>query len=73
MLQVPFIHRLLKMLEAIEAVYGDVMLSCSRELTKLFEETRRERVSVLRAHFEDKAPKGEFVLVIPPLRMRGDG
>lgn len=66
-------HRLLKMLEAIEAVYGDVMLSCSRELTKRFEETRRERVSTLRAHFKKQAPRGEFVLVIPPQRMRRNG
>lgn len=65
-------HRLLKMLEAIEAVYGDVRLSCSREMTKRFEETRRERVSALRAHFMEQAPRGEFVLVIPPERMRRD-
>jgi len=63
-------HRLLKTLEAIETVFGDVMLSCSRELTKFFEETRRERVSLLRAHFSRQPPKGEFVLVLPPRRMR---
>lgn len=61
-------HRLVKTLEAIEAVFGDIPLSCSRELTKRFEETRRERVSHLRAHFTERAPKGEFVLVLPPQR-----
>ena len=39
-------------------------------LTKKFEETRRERASQARAHFEAHPPKGEFVVVLPPQRMR---
>lgn len=64
-------HRLLKTLSDIEAVFGDVPLSISRELTKVFEETRRGPVSRLRRHFEAHAPRGEFVLVLPPKRLRG--
>ena len=63
-------HRLLKTLAEIEQAFGDVPVSVSRELTKVFEETRRERVSRLRAHFEQQNPRGEFVLVLPPKRMR---
>ena len=66
-------HRLLKTLADIEAVFGDVPLSVSRELTKQFEETRREPVSRLRAHFSERTPRGEFVVVIPPQRMRANG
>ena len=64
-------HRLLKILGDIHDVLGDIELSVSRELTKVFEETRRDRVSRLRAHFTQRQPKGEFVVVLPPKRLRG--
>ena len=63
-------HRMLKALSEIESVFGDAPISVSRELTKHFEETRRGRVSELRAHFTHHAPKGEFVIVLPPARLR---
>ena len=66
-------HRLVKALADIEHVYGDITMSCSRELTKMFEETRREPVSRLREHFTRQAPRGEFVLVLPPPRLRRHG
>ena len=66
-------HRMLKTLADIEAVFGDVPMSVSRELTKQFEETRREPVSRLRAHFAERPPRGEFVIVIPPQRLRVNG
>lgn len=66
-------HRLLKALAEIEQVFGDIRLSVSRELTKQFEETRRQRVSALRAHFTKHPPRGEFVLVLPPKRLRDHG
>jgi 16S rRNA (cytidine1402-2'-O)-methyltransferase len=59
-------HRLLKTLAAIEEALGDIPLAISRELTKQFEETRRDLVSRQRAHFEAHPPRGEFVLVLPP-------
>ena len=65
-------HRLLKLLGEMEQVFGDIVVSVSRELTKQFEETRRERLSGLRAHFTQRAPKGEFVVVIPPQRLRDE-
>ena len=66
-------HRMLKMLGEIEAVFGDIPVSVSRELTKHFEETRRGPVSELSAHFSHHPPKGEFVVVLPPQRLRHHG
>ncbi|MBI2884610.1 MAG: 16S rRNA (cytidine(1402)-2'-O)-methyltransferase [Candidatus Omnitrophica bacterium] len=57
-------HRLLKTLAEIRETIGDVPAVCVRELTKMFEEVRRGRVSELLAHFEQKPPKGEFVIVL---------
>ena len=59
-------HRVVKTLQAVQEVLGDIEMSCSRELTKKFEETKRSRVSTLLAHFEQHPPRGEVVLVFPP-------
>ena len=61
-------HRLVKLLGEILGVFGDVPISVSRELTKHFEEARRERVSQAQVHFTQHPPKGELVVVIPPHR-----
>lgn len=61
-------HRLLKTLATIEEIVGDVPMSVSRELTKLFEETQRGTVSELLAHFSAHPPKGEIVLVFQARR-----
>ena len=66
-------HRMMKILSDILEVFGDIPLSVSRELTKHFEETRREQVSRLLEHFGAHAPKGEFVVVLPPQRLRVHG
>ena len=66
-------HRIIKLLGEIQAAFGDIPIAVSRELTKHFEETRRERVSEARAHFTHHPPKGEFVIVLPPKRDRDDG
>ena len=63
-------HRLLRLLNELDAVFGDIPISVSRELTKRFEETRRGPVSHVRAHFEREVPRGEFVVVLPPARLR---
>jgi len=57
-------HRVLKTLNDIREILGDVRMACARELTKKFEEVRRGVVSELIAHFEHTPPKGEFVLVV---------
>lgn len=57
-------HRLLKLLQDILEVYGDAELALARELTKKFEEVRRERVSLTLEHFKKNRPKGEFIIII---------
>lgn len=57
-------HRILKLLEDILEVYGDIEIVLARELTKKFEELRRERISFLLGHFKSVKPKGEFIVII---------
>jgi 16S rRNA (cytidine1402-2'-O)-methyltransferase len=59
--------RLIDSLRDLEAVLGDRPAAVARELTKLFEEVRRDRLSALAAHYETAgAPKGEIVIVVGP-------
>ncbi len=56
-------YRLVKTLNAIKSVFGDIDTVICRELTKLHEESRREKVSESLEHFEKTNPKGEFVIL----------
>ncbi len=58
-------HRLLRTLEAIAQVFGDVEMVVARELTKQFEEILTGLVSTHIGHFGGRAVRGEFTLVIP--------
>jgi 16S rRNA (cytidine1402-2'-O)-methyltransferase len=57
-------HRLLAALADLETVLGDREIAVARELTKLYEEIFRGRISAARAHFTGQAPRGEFTLVV---------
>ena len=58
-------HKLNKTLEQICLFFGeDRQISISRELTKLFEETRRGTAKELLDHYRKAAVKGEIVIVI---------
>lgn len=57
-------HRILDTLQAVREVFGDRRISLSRELTKLYEEHLRGTISEVLKFFEEKQPKGEFVLVV---------
>jgi 16S rRNA (cytidine1402-2'-O)-methyltransferase len=57
-------HRLLKTLKDMQELWDDPMIVVARELTKKFEEIRKEKASLLIEHFSRHAPKGEFVLAI---------
>ena len=60
-------HRLIESLEDMNKVLGSRKASISREITKLFEETKREDLSSLTQYYnENGAPKGEIVIVIAP-------
>lgn len=58
-------HKLIKTLGQLASHFGeDRMISVSRELTKLYEETIRGTIRSLLDHFENHPPKGEFVIVV---------
>ncbi len=58
-------HRVIKTLNLFLEFLGDTRkVSISREISKKFEETVRGTIPDLIKHFENKAPKGEFVMVV---------
>lgn len=60
-------YRILKTLHQLLEFTGDRKISVSRELSKKFEETIRGNISEVIIHFTNKAPKGEFVIVLEGL------
>lgn len=57
--------RLLKALEEMSVIFGsDRQASVSRELSKMFGETRRGTLAELADHFRANIPKGEIVIVV---------
>lgn len=57
-------HRLLKVLHDMLNVLGDRKVSIARELTKKFEDIFRGQLSQSIEYFENKSPKGEFVIIV---------
>lgn len=58
-------HRLVKTLQELAQYLGnDRQVAVCRELTKMFEETRKGSLAEASAHYESNAPKGEIVIVI---------
>lgn len=57
-------HRIVKFLKDVLEVMGDRELALTRELTKKFEEVKREKTSALIEHFSKIKPRGEFVVII---------
>ena len=58
-------HRIVKTLNDILMFFGnDRMMSISREMTKIYEETSRGSIKYALDHFKRELPKGEFVLCI---------
>ena len=59
--------RLAESLADMAEILGPRPAAVARELTKLFEETRREALPALAAHYaEAGAPKGEIVVIVGP-------
>lgn len=59
-------HRLRETLDDLQALLGpDQDLVITRELTKLYEETRRATLAEHIDYFATEQPRGEFVLVLP--------
>lgn len=59
-------HRIKEVLQDILSCWGDRKIAAARELTKLHEEFFRGSISECLQWLEEKAPRGEFCLVIAP-------
>ena len=57
-------HKLMRTLADMLTVFGDRRISIAREITKIYDETLRYKLSEAISHFEKTPPRGEFVLVI---------
>lgn len=58
-------HKLIKTLAHFMEYFGeDRLVSVSRELTKMYEETIRGTAKEVLAHYTDKPPKGEIVIIV---------
>ncbi|MBP7088991.1 MAG: 16S rRNA (cytidine(1402)-2'-O)-methyltransferase [Candidatus Omnitrophica bacterium] len=57
-------HRLVNTLIQLQEITGDREVVLVREMTKIYEETIRGKISEVKASLEAKTPKGEFVMVI---------
>jgi len=58
--------RLIKTLKLIKDVFGDITLVICREITKIYEETKREKVSFFLEEYAKNEPKGELVILFNP-------
>jgi len=57
-------HRILRTLSDLLEYLGDRDIAICREITKIYEEALRMKISEAIEHFKTKNPKGEFVLVV---------
>ncbi|MDG2264083.1 MAG: 16S rRNA (cytidine(1402)-2'-O)-methyltransferase [Flavobacteriales bacterium] len=58
-------HRIVKTLSLFSEYFGeDRKVSVSREISKMFEETKRGSAKEVMEYFEQKKPKGEFVIIV---------
>jgi 16S rRNA (cytidine1402-2'-O)-methyltransferase len=57
-------YRIVEALEDIASILGDRRVCVAREMTKMFEEYWRGKVSGAVEHFSAQPPRGEFTLVV---------
>ena len=56
-------HKVEKSLVDMQGVFGDIEIVFARELTKIYEEVKKKKISEALVQFKKKPPKGEFVLL----------
>lgn len=61
-------HRVVALLRDVQRVLGERDIFVARELTKQFEEARQATVSEWLSHYEQTLPRGEFTLILLPVR-----
>lgn len=55
--------RIVNVLKELQLIFGDMEIVTARELTKIYEEVRREKISEALLHFSKSKPRGEFVVL----------
>ena len=66
-------HRLAETLADLAQVFGDRPAAVARELTKRFEEIRRDGLAALAAHYADHAARGEICVLLGPAPAEATG
>lgn len=61
-------HHIERTLAEIEEILGDREIAVGRELTKVFEEIVRGRISVVRRRLAEKTPRGEYTVAVAARR-----
>ena len=56
-------HKIVRTLNELNDIFGDIDIVICRELTKIHEEIRRSKISNSIDHFSKTNPKGEFVVL----------
>ncbi len=59
-------HNLVKFIDEIRQVFGEIPIALMRELTKKFEEHLVDTPTKLLEHYKNRDPKGEYVLLFHP-------
>lgn len=59
-------NRLTKSLEAMLKIFGNRNVTVAREITKIYEEAKRDNLENLITHYQSKQIKGEIVIVLSP-------
>lgn len=58
-------HRLLNTLNIIFEIFGDIEISLSKEITKIFEETLRGKISTIISELKSReSVKGEYIIIV---------
>ena len=57
-------HRIIKLLKDMLETIGDREIVVAREITKKFEEIKRDKTKILLEHFSKTKPRGEFIVII---------
>ncbi|MGI5826059.1 MAG: 16S rRNA (cytidine(1402)-2'-O)-methyltransferase [Patescibacteria group bacterium] len=56
-------HRIVKALMDLKEVLGDIEIVIVRELTKVYEETKKQKIAEFIANYTQSSPRGEFVVL----------
>jgi 16S rRNA (cytidine1402-2'-O)-methyltransferase len=59
-------NRISKSLESMLEIFGDRMASVAREITKMYEETRKDSLKDLVEYYKNNKIKGEVVILVSP-------